>query len=342
VILCTNSLFRSENGFRDWVRRLAPKCTFTLIADEVHNFGAVRALAALPEDVKWRIGLSATPRRQYDPEGTHRLNEYFGEEVFEFSVAEAISSGCLVPYDYFPHIVTLSPDEAVRFEELSDRIRQLGFLSDIEGDSFGDSDSHLEALLRERRAIVEQAHAKLDSLRVLLAGRGTDLQHALFYCSAKAPVIDPRRQIEKVNELLMEERILFHQVTNEETGSQLAEEILSAFSRGDLQALTAMKVLDEGVDIPQTRTAFLLASSSVQREWVQRRGRVLRQAPGKATATLHDFVVSPAGLSQSAGRSLLKSEISRVIAFGRDSRNQYSPNGSLSVVESLEDTLHGR
>jgi superfamily II DNA or RNA helicase len=155
-------------------------------------------------------------------------------------------------------------------------------------------------------------------------------------------VLGDRRQIDHVNTMLLDLGIMFHQLTSQETQSDRGKEILSAFLHGDLQALTAMKVLDEGIDVPQTETAFILASSSVRREWVQRRGRVLRRAPGKVGAVLHDFVVSPAGLSPPSSSSLLKSEVARVEAFGADAKNQYDEDGSAAAITKLEEYINRR
>ena len=120
-----------------------------------------------------------------------------------------------------------------------------------------------------------------------------NIQKTLIYTSAKPTVLDKPRQITMVNRLLQDLHVTSHQYTAEETGTSGSRGFLSKFGRGDYQVLTAMKVLDEGIDIPQTDTAFLMASSTVEREWVQRRGRILRKAPGKDFANLHDFLVVP-------------------------------------------------
>jgi superfamily II DNA or RNA helicase len=94
-----------------------------------------------------------------------------------------------------------------------------------------------------------------------------------------------------------------------------------------------MKVLDEGLDIPATSTAYLLASSAVRREWVQRRGRVLRKAPGKSLARLHDFFVVPPSLAERGGRSILRSELARADEFCRLAENAWDNDGPRAVTE---------
>src|SRR5262249_26039842 len=148
--------------------------------------------------------------------------------------------------------------------------------------------------LRKRRAVLEQASGKLPALESLLTAMGVrNVARTLIYTSAKPPVLGGARQIEEANALMRRLGIRFHEFTSTETGRQGAERYLEAFSRGDYQALTAMKVLDEGIDLPETDTAYILASSTVRREWVQRRGRLLRRAEGKGHATMHDFIVLP-------------------------------------------------
>ena len=148
-------------------------------------------------------------------------------------------------------------------------------------------DSPLRALLIARRRIIETATSKLDLLRAVLERRRPrDLAHALIYASAKNP-----EQFDRIGSLLTELEVKWAPVTQETTKNpnRLAQ-ILDSFAKGAIQVLLAKKVLDEGVDIPTIREAFIIASSTVEREWVQRRGRVLRMHPGKPWAAVHDFL----------------------------------------------------
>lgn len=86
---------------------------------------------------------------------------------------------------------------------------------------------------------------------------------------------------------------------------------------GTLQGLVAIRCLDEGVDIPSVATAVILASSNNPRQFIQRRGRVLRKSPGKESATVYDMVVVPpietvVGESE---RGLLRKELIRFVEF---------------------------
>ena len=341
VLLLTNSLFaQSDSAVRQWIKGLPDSVSRIMIADEVHNLGAPSFIRDQPEFFEHRIGLSATPIRQFDPDGTDRLFDFFGgPPVFEFTLRAAIESGCLVPYRYYPHIVELNTSEMEHYEDLTEQLARAGFRVDDHGRTIGLTPK-VERLLRDRRALVEQADSKLDALERALKQRSPNLvTKTLIYTSAKPTVLGKPRQITMVNRLLQDLHITSHQYTAAETGTSGSQLYLDGFGRGDYQVLTAMKVLDEGIDIPQTDTAFLLASSTVEREWVQRRGRILRNAPGKRFAHLHDFIVVAPDSDSSAGASLLRSELRRASAFADLAENEFDPGGPSSTIRQLESLI---
>ena len=306
-------------------------CAKLLIADEVHNLGRPQFINSPPLIFDYRIGLSATPERQYDEEGTDRLFEYFGEVVFRFTLEEAIGK-CLVPYDYFVHPVELTSDELEQWEVLSERIRAQAWR---QKDGSPPSE-YVAKLLRDRRAVLENAANKVRELERLLASETHDsLRHTLIYNSDKNPT-----QLEDVNQLLIEHGVLFRQLTAEETSNRtLTNEILRDFQEGTLRVLTAKRVLDEGVNIPQVRKAYILASTTVRRQWTQRRGRLLRRcdAIGKMHSEIHDFVALPPieGDHPSDNRAIFRGELQRVQEFANLARNAGSPDGPLKVITEL-------
>lgn len=341
VLLLTNSLFIGKGSAeRTWLENLPDSVCCFLIADEVHNLGAPSFVNDPPVCFDFRIGLSATPIRQYDPDGTDQLFDFFGGPPrYEFSLGDAIGAGCLAPYRYHLHEVNFETDEMDYFEDLTRKLVRAGFCVDDDGRTVGLSD-RVARLLRERRALVEQADAKLNALEGQLATMGAEsVTKTLIYTSAKPVVPGKTRQIAAVNAMLQRLNIFSHQYTAEETGRNQSQKILEQFGAGDYQVLTSMKVLDEGVDIPQTDTAFLLASSTVEREWVQRRGRILRHSPGKSFANLHDFIVIPPDLESPTARSLLQSELRRASAFADLADNEYDPDGPNKVIRRLEAKL---
>ena len=307
------------------------ECATLLIADEVHNLGRAQFISNPPDFFDYRLGLSATPERQYDEAGTEEIFSFFGPVVFQLPLEEAIGK-CLVSYDYKVHPVELTAEEMRRWSELTERIRAQSWRQD-EGQS---PDNYLAKLLRDRRAILENAENKIAALRTVLDSEGWgSLRHTLIYTSDKAPT-----QLEQVNSMLVDRGILFHQLTHEETADRdQTAEILKAFQEGTLRVLTAKRVLDEGVNIPQVQKAFILASTTVERQWTQRRGRLLRTCDeiDKTHSEIHDFVALPPtrGAGDSEDRSIMRSELQRVREFASLARNAARPDGPLSVIDIL-------
>jgi superfamily II DNA or RNA helicase len=338
VLVMSNALFAQDEALKTFIDSLDAGVLAMLIGDEMHNLGVASFLDEPPERFDVRLGLSATPVRQYDPDGTDALFAFFGPQIFEFSLADAIEAGCLTPYRYYLHEVELTHDEMQKYSSLTDELRAAGFRRDDDGQTIIPN-AKAERLLRERRAVLEQASRKLSSLRDLLLQQRDGVRRTLIYTSAKPLVVETRRQIERVNELLSELGIVSHQLTSEETSTGDARDILDRFGRGDYQVITAMKVLDEGIDMPETDTAYLLASSTVQREWVQRRGRILRRVDGKESATLHDFLVIPPNPESDDGKSVLRGELARAEAFAQIAMNEWETGGPRSVISRYEDFI---
>ena len=336
VLICSNQLFTGSATLRDFLRGLPTELRVLLIADEVHNLGSPSFLADPPTTIPYRLGLSATPIRQYDADGTNELFAYFGEMVFEFDLGQAIAAGCLRPYRYYLHEVQLSDEEMETWQEITERLRRQGFRASDDGQT-GGLDPGVQRLLEKRRAVLENAGAKIAVLRKLLIETPPPaVTHSLIYTSAKSDPLGRGRQIIQVNQMLNDLGIISHQLTYTETGGRKAKKILAAFAAGEYQSLTCMKVLDEGVDVPATATAYLLASSTVRREWVQRRGRVLRVSAGKDIAHLHDFFVVPPDPTSAAGRSILHGELARADEFCRLAENAWDNDGPRSVTERYE------
>ncbi len=308
-----------------------------LIADEVHNLGRPRFLARPPEAFQQRIGLSATPVLQYNEAGTQAIADFFGDTVFEFSLAEAIGV-CLVPYNYFLHPVPLASNEMDQWEELTEKLVRAGYAGHDEGRD-ADLSPEVVALLVKRRAVLEAAAAKVGMLRDLLVDEGIDnVRHTLVYCSDKRP-----EQLIAVNRELLDLGLFVRQLTAEETADRhRTAEILQDFGRGEYQVITCKRVLDEGVDLPQVRQAFLLASSTVRRQWVQRRGRILRRCDsiGKAVADLHDFLVVPDDPGSRGGRAILGQELERARAFAELAANSGAPDGPFATIDEVSQGGH--
>ncbi|MCI4064017.1 DEAD/DEAH box helicase family protein [Micromonospora sp. R77] len=339
VVLCTQQLFVRDEGLRESIEALPQRVLTMLIGDEVHNLGAPTFLRVAPHRFDVRLGLSATPSRQYDEAGSAELFNYFGPPIYEFTLADAIEVGCLTPYRYYLHEVRLTADEFAVYVDLSRQLRRKGFNRQDDGSVDGLEDQ-IEHLLRKRRAVLEQASAKIVALEALLVETGVrEVARTLIYASAKQQVLGGTKQLDEANALLRRLGIRFHEFTSAETGRRGSEQYLEAFGRGEYQALTAMKVLDEGIDLPETDTAYLLASSTVRREWVQRRGRILRRAVGKSHAILHDFIVLPPSDDTNEGRAILAGELARAREFAGAAENEYDPDGPRTIISRLERSV---
>lgn len=322
-----------DRSFKSEIERF--DCTTLLIADEVHNLGSEGFTTDLPSFFDHRLGLSATPIRQYDEEGTNAIFSFFGEVVFQFTLEEAIGF-CLVEYDYFVHPVQLTADEMDAWYELTAKIKENYWRQEN-----GEPDEYLTKLLRDRRALLETAERKLAVLESVLMNQGIEaLKYTLIYASDKAP-----EQLDAVNDILRAHRVLYHQLTHEETTDrEKTAKILHSFQEGTMKVLTAKRVLDEGVNIPQIEKAFILASTTVERQWIQRRGRILRRCKdtGKTHSEIHDFIALPASLDSidDTARSLIQSELSRIQEFARLARNAGRPNGPLSLINDLVKAIY--
>ena len=310
------------------------------IADEAHGLGAPGFLAHKPDFFTRRLALSATPERQYDPDGTEEIFDFFGPAVYEFGLDRAIGF-CLCPYRYYVHSSPLADDELGNFLDLTQKMGRMAGL-----ESSAETEAALRRLSIARRRIIETATAKVTLLGDVLRHRQTrSLRHVLVYATAKDP-----EQFNRIGSLLTSLQIRWAPVTQNETRDRRKlTRTFETFKSGGFQVLLAKKVLDEGVDIPSIREAFIVASSNVQREWVQRRGRVLRRHPDKPWAIVHDFLALPptgAVLSEGPGlKKIVESELSRGFAFAAHAqnatgttewlariRNAYWPSGSSSTL----------
>lgn len=325
------------------------------IGDECHHHASAGIAAALPQHAAMRLGLSATPDHYLDGDANARLAGYYGPTVSTFGLAEALEQGVLTPYRYSVHLVDLTETEAEAYAVLTDRIAALSKGSRSLDQAA--SDGRLERLLFERARLLGGAANKLAVLdRLLSTVRPSP--HALFYCSdASVPVGDEadlpddddwdaspvrQRQVEAVSELLHGRGWRNARFTARE-GAQERRMILDGFRIGDIDALVAIRCLDEGIDVPACRSAYILASSRNPRQFIQRRGRVLRRAPGKDVADIVDLMVRiPEGIVEQSSleRSLLAGELKRVAEFARLARNAGEVIEALSPMLERYDLLH--
>ncbi|MGL5436956.1 MAG: DEAD/DEAH box helicase family protein [Lachnospiraceae bacterium] len=315
------------------------------VVDEAHNMGALNYRKYLPTGIKYRLALSATIDRYNDEIGTSSLKEYFGKKCIEYSLRDAIKSGMLTRYYYYPVITYLDEDELEKYLEITSQIA--GFITKKGGKSV--LSEYAKQLLIKRSRIVAGARGKVSELGIQIKPYAAD-KHILVYCGATT-VHDADdedmefgvRQIDLVSNLLgnsLDMRV--GRFTSQESAQERGQ-IRSAFAEGEqLQALVAIRCLDEGVNIPSIKTAFILASSTNPKEYIQRRGRVLRKFPGKEVAEIYDFITLPFPIDSigeqhpdvvHSSKGLVRKELERMLDFAEIAEN---PSITYGLVYELK------
>lgn len=319
---------------------------FCLVVDEAHNFGSKKQIACMSEKFNFRLALSATIVRHHDEYGTQRLFDYFGDKCIEYTLKEAITAGKLTPYYYYPVLVSFNEEELHEYVEITDKVAKI--LKKVpHGDDLPQS---AERLLIKRARIIAGAQEKVVKLKEVITPY-QNANHLLVYCGATrveslylnetAIDSDDQRQIDEATSLLG--NVLGMRVTQFTAAedSKQRELIKEQFSKGEIQALVAIKCLDEGMNIPGIETAFILASSTNPKEYIQRRGRVLRKAPGKQYAKIYDFITLPRPLDEysfqssiQAELSLVKREVERMRDFQELSEN---PSDVTEIIRAITE-----
>lgn len=291
--------------------------TMLVVGDEMHSLGTERRLKALPPSPAFTLGLSATPKRHRDDEGTEALLDYFGDVIVSIDIAQAIKRyEALVPYRYIPHFIELDPDEQDRYRQLS---KQIAAAID------GGNDNAYDVAVRARTRLIAHASGKTAELRSLMTGGLADQGHQIVYVAEGTAKNETRSQLQIVTEMLGND---FNMKIDTYTGATQKDErpeLQRRLANGDLDALIAMKCLDEGVDIPEARIGVITASSQNPRQFVQRRGRILRPHPasGKTDATIHDMIVLPPRdmATSESERTLVANELARAAELAEAALN---------------------
>ncbi|WP_170368868.1 DEAD/DEAH box helicase family protein [Ruegeria arenilitoris] len=320
------------------------------IGDECHHHTSKAYEGFLPTHARYRIGLSATPQHYLDEERNERLNEFYGDIVSRYTLKQAIKDKVLTPYVYYPHIVEFTEAEADEFVDLSD---QIGRIMARQNGKASEMSPQLTGLLMRRARLVGSAANKLPTLQAVLTGE-KPTQHTLFYCGDGTVETDEeqagledsvsagKRQVEAVSAMLHGMSWDVSRFTSRESRKD-RDNILENFRLGIIDAMVAIRCLDEGIDVPACSTAYILASSRDPRQFVQRRGRILRRSPGKERALIHDFiVVLPEAYETGSdyAKRLIKSELARVAEFSSLSENRSEAYHTLSPVLRAYDLEH--
>lgn len=284
-----------------------------LIVDEVHGIGAQKYRRGfLDVNYNYKLGLSATPEIEDDLERTDLVYDNFGGIVYEYSLEEAIENGFLTNYTYHPIFVELTSEELEKYKKYSRIIAQLMGNSILNSSN----EEKLESYIRKRRNLINKAKNKLDAFRDFL-NKNPNIKDLIVYCA-------DIKHLEEIESILDGEyKISNHRFTGGENpitvnGILGRDEILELFSIGHFRALCAIKCLDQGVDVPSTQNAVLLSSTLNSRQHIQRRGRILRNSPGKKCAHIYDFIVIPNLKNESESvKNIFRSEMNRYEEYAK-------------------------
>lgn len=317
VVYTTHST-SSDSKFINIITTNKYNTKILFVCDEVHASGAAKQRNALIEDYEYRIGLSATPNRMFDEEGTSLIRKYFGNKSFEFTIADALrtinpltGSPFLNQFEYHPIFVELTDEESNRYSKLSQQIAILRNNEDCDP-------QEIERLYDRRSQISKNAENKLSALQnLLLKLVPSKIEDTILFVTDK--------QIEPSFQIMSELHIKRSKITEGESSSKIVntngdterQEIIKQFSNHQIQVIVGIKCLDEGIDIKSARIAILMASSANPREFIQRVGRVIRPNIGKPISQIYDFIVT----TSNNNINLLRKEGSRAKYIAQNALN---------------------
>lgn len=292
------------------------------VCDEVHAIGSDHQKEALLNEYDYRIGLSATPERMFDEEGTKFIRDYFGNKSFEFSIHDALNTinpitnkPFLNQFYYYPVLVHLNDEEQEKYNEFS---RKIACILNSKNEV---PDMDKVNMLRTRRAeILKNAEEKLSSVSDIIDDLNKEerIQNTIIFGTDK--------QVEPLLKMLSDKLITRSKITENESASKKMginnlterEEIIEQFRRGTMQVLVGIKCLDEGIDIKNARIAILMASSTNPREYVQRVGRVIRPDKNKKYSIIYDLIVAP---DEDGPMTILQKEARRALMIASNAIN---------------------
>jgi superfamily II DNA or RNA helicase len=308
------------DAFQSFLRGV-PSNRLQIVADEVHRYGADTFSDLFDLDAGRRIGLSATPERRFDDAGNRKIMNYFDDIIFRFETGEAIENGYLSNYDYYPVICELNDEEYEKYKSYSQRIGQVS--SDLNSDNPSKSTQKLreklERLSRDRAKVLKKAENKPHRF-----GRFLETYHptpAIIFC-------EDNEQVDEIKDQLNRKKgedsyaVFVSDMDDDKKASAFYQ-----FNNGMVDYLLAINCLDEGVDVPDCPTAIIIASSSNERQFIQRRGRVLRKSEDKSKASVYDMITLPGLISEqgdNTAREFVKKELhrSRVLMDSADNQEE--------------------
>ena len=284
IIISTITSFKMQK-FDDVIQKY--KGDRLLIVDEAHRF------TSRPEELhttyKYMLGLSATPFSGTSAAKGNELMRFFGGQVFSLPIEDALERGFLVPYYYYPIYVHATDEEESKFNKYTKTI--LGCFRD----GICINPDLLVKTLRNRLRVISMAEEKQTKIRTIISSV-TETDHFVVYCGDGKLYDDSTgeelRHIQSIKRILSEFDYKASQFTATENMAERME-LVDSFNKGEISALVAIRCLDEGINIPSIKSALILSSNDDYREFVQRRGRILRTYKEKKSAKIYDVIVLP-------------------------------------------------
>lgn len=334
IIVYTTHMSSSKSDFINIIKTLQQDIKVFFIGDEVHGLGAKQMRIALDERYDYRLGLSATPNRWFDEDGTDLLIDYFGNTNFEFTLKNALTEinpitkkTFLTPYYYYPVAVELNDIELDEYIKLT---KQLLKISGADEDK---KESLIKGILNKRSDILKNASKKIDALEKILENL-EKIEDIIIFTSPNS--------FEKIENLLNKKEILYNIITQkqgakpEKKYGNLSERsyIIKHFSERNYKVLLAMKCLDEGIDIPSARIGILYSNTTNPREYIQRIGRVIRRAPEKTEAYIFDFIIVP-----NLNNSLELKEHEKKIFEKEFKRAEYIAENAINQIDAITQLI---
>lgn len=346
VAVVTNKTLQNISFVRA-LRRI--KKDVMIVVDECHNIGSSSFEEFLEKEelkkISLKLGLSATPDRQGDQKGNEIIEKYLGNVVFQFSLEDAIKGGFLTNYKYYPYFVTLSEEEEKEYIELSKKIASMSFSKNSNLKDRKKESTALEMLLFKRARLLNLTNSKIEKLLEVI---NEDSFNNLIYVGAgksKGDYEDSGQKfIDKTIEVISEKLDFKLMKFTSEESKEEREVVIKKFTEKDINAVVAIKCLDEGINIPSIERAYILGSTSNYREYVQRRGRILRKSENKSIAEIHDFLVVPRSYESyqsiqdsnfSIEKKMVEGELKRLEEYNSLALNKYRNESKLRNLKEF-------
>jgi len=289
-----------------------PESEILLISDEVHSVGSENVRNILETfQTKFRLGLSATPERLFDDEGTDFIFNYFDGIIYEFSIKNGQEAGYLCEYEYIPILCDLEGEEIELYADLTRKMRNCD----------PDDDKEIfQRLAMKRAAILKKAVSKIpkfDQLIQKLISKN-QLNYGVIFC-------DDYSQVRPVEDILERCNVNFAPFDGN-TSLEMRKKLREQLSSNSIDILLAKKCLDQGVDIPNLEIGIFLSSTGNPRQFIQRAGRLIRKVPNRQKhVKIYDFITIPTILKpgEDVFDSIMRHEYYRIKYFlqGTDDLN---------------------